>query len=84
MKQPNSYYRSLVTAPRAMRVLVGLALVVGGVFGFLPVLGFWMIPLGLLVVFFEVPWVRDFSRRIRRWWKAKRAKWRRSSPADDA
>ncbi|MDH3474825.1 MAG: hypothetical protein OEM59_14165 [Rhodospirillales bacterium] len=30
---------------------VGILLVVGGIFGFLPILGFWMIPLGLLVIF---------------------------------
>lgn len=71
MKAPNSYYRSAVTAPRALRVLVGFLLVVGGIFGFLPVLGFWMIPLGLLVVFFEVPWVRGLWRRSRAWWKEK-------------
>lgn len=84
MKPPNTYFRSVVTAPRALRVLLGLALIVGGVLGFLPVLGFWMIPLGLLVIFFEVPWVRGLWRRSRGWWKAKRARWRRSSPADGA
>ena len=53
--------------------LVGLALVVGGMLGFLPVLGFWMIPLGLVIMFFEVPWVRERWRQARAWWKAWRA-----------
>lgn len=84
MKRPNISYRSLITAPRALRVLAGLALIVGGALGFLPVLGFWMIPLGLLVIFFEVPWVRGLWRRSRGWWKAKREQRRRSSRADGA
>ncbi len=73
MKRPNHYYRMTVTAPRISRILVGLALVVGGMLGFLPVLGFWMIPLGILVMFFEVPWVRERWRQARAWWKAFRA-----------
>ncbi len=73
MKRPNSYYRSTVTAPRLLRIVLGLALVVGGLFGFLPVLGFWMIPLGLLIMFFEVPWVRERWRRARACWKGWRS-----------
>jgi hypothetical protein len=69
MKRPNHYYRLTVTAPRASRILIGLVLVLAGVFGFLPVLGFWMIPLGLLVMFFEVPWMRERWRRVRAWSK---------------
>jgi uncharacterized membrane protein len=69
MKRPNHYYRLTVTAPRASRILIGLVLVLAGVFGFLPVLGFWMIPLGLLVMFFEVPWMRERWRVVRAWSK---------------
>lgn len=72
MKRPSSRYRSILKAPRLPRLLVGLLLVIGGLLGFLPVLGFWMIPLGLLVIFFEVPWVRGLWRRGRLWWKEKR------------
>ena len=72
MKRPNNHYRAILTAPRVLRVLVGLLLVIGGVLGFLPVLGFWMIPLGLLVIFFDVPWVRGLWRGGRQWWKEKR------------
>lgn len=69
MKQPHRTYRKLLTAPRVARVAVGLALVAGGLFGFLPVLGFWMIPLGLVVILFEMPWIRHLWRRTRAWWK---------------
>lgn len=35
--------------PPGLRIILGLLLIVGGVFGFLPVLGFWMVPLGIAV-----------------------------------
>jgi len=53
---------------RAIRVILGLALIVGGVLGFLPVLGFWMIPLGLLVLSVDLPIVRRWRRRLELWW----------------
>ena len=33
-------------ASRIARMAIGVALVIGGLAGFLPILGFWMIPLG--------------------------------------
>jgi len=40
--------------PPGLRLVLGLMLMVGGVFGFLPVLGFWMIPLGLVIAGLDV------------------------------
>jgi len=40
------------------RTLLGLLFVIGGIFGFLPVLGFWMIPLGLTLIALDVPPMR--------------------------
>lgn len=56
----------------AVRVLIGSLLIVGGVLGFLPVLGFWMIPLGLLVLSHDIPFVRRRRRKLAVWW----ARWR--------
>src|SRR5262245_29263750 len=36
--------------PRGVRSFVGVLFVIGGVFGFLPVVGFWMIPAGLALI----------------------------------
>ena len=41
-----------------MRRTVGATLIIGGILGFLPILGFWMFPLGLLVLSDDIPWVR--------------------------
>jgi hypothetical protein len=72
LEKPNPYYRKVRAAPRVVRILAGVALVIGGIFGFLPVLGLWMIPLGLVVIFFDVPWVRARWLAFRNWWKERR------------
>lgn len=57
---------------RLSRIALGIALIVGGVLGFLPVLGFWMIPLGLLVLSYEFARVRRWRRRSIVWWERRR------------
>jgi hypothetical protein len=63
---------------RPARIAIGGGLVVLGFFGFLPVLGFWMVPLGLLVLSADVPQVRRFNRRltvkVRSWWTGRKSK----------
>jgi hypothetical protein len=51
-------------ASRFARLALGLVLIGGGFLGFLPILGFWMIPLGLLVLSFDLPQVRRWRRRF--------------------
>jgi len=48
--------------PPGARLVLGLLLIVGGVLGFLPVLGFWMIPLGIAVAALDV---KPVLRRLR-------------------
>lgn len=50
--------------PPGVRSLVGVACIAGGIFGFLPVLGFWMIPVGAALISLDFPPLR---RRLRRW-----------------
>lgn len=57
---------------RAARVAIGCLLIVFGLLGFLPVLGFWMIPLGLLVLSYEFAGVRRRRRRFVVWWERRR------------
>jgi hypothetical protein len=46
------------------RTILGVLLMIGGVFSFLPVLGIWMLPLGLIVLSIDFPMVRRFRRWI--------------------
>ena len=45
--------------PRGLRSVAGLLLICGGVVGFLPVLGFWMIPAGLAMIALDIPALRE-------------------------
>ena len=56
--------RFSLPASRIARTVIGVALIIGGVLGFLPVLGFWMIPLGLLILSVDFPLVRRWRRRF--------------------
>jgi hypothetical protein len=49
---------------RLLRILIGVVFVLLGFMGFLPVLGFWMIPLGLIVLSIDIPAVRRWRRRL--------------------
>jgi hypothetical protein len=53
------------------RILIGIALVILGLFGFLPILGFWMIPLGLVILSVDVAMIR----RLRRKWTVRLGGW---------
>ena len=57
---------------RLSRIALGIGLIVGGVLGFLPVLGFWMIPLGLLVLSYEFALIRRRRRRLIVWWERRK------------
>ncbi len=77
MDKPNSYYRRLRRGPLLVRLAIGLTLVAGGILGFLPILGFWMIPLGLAILFIDVPAVRRGASRVRAWARDRVDGWRR-------
>ncbi|WP_157019246.1 hypothetical protein [Mesorhizobium xinjiangense] len=62
---------------RGLRVGLGVMLIVLGIFGFLPVLGFWMIPLGLLVLSYEFHLVRRMRRRGIVHWERRKGRRKR-------
>ncbi len=67
------------------RMTVGVLLVIGGILGFLPILGFWMIPLGLLVLSHDLPSVRRWRRNITLKWngRGKKLEQTRQNRQDD-
>jgi len=62
-----------VSMPRSrpLRIALGGLLIVFGILGFLPILGFWMIPLGILVLSYEFAAVRRWRRRFVVWWQRR-------------
>jgi purine-cytosine permease-like protein len=57
---------------RGARIVIGMLLTLGGLLGFLPILGFWMIPLGLVVLSYEFAMIRRQRRRFVVWWERRR------------
>ena len=64
----------------AVRLLVALLLIVAGFFSFLPILGLWMLPLGLLFIAQDVPLLQKPLVRaltwVEAWWELLKVKWR--------
>ena len=56
---------------RWVRIPLGLLLIAGGVFSILPLLGIWMLPLGLLLIAYDVPFLRRPVGRFTIWSAAK-------------
>ena len=65
-------WRLKLPESRLLRVLIGVLLIMGGLLGFLPVLGFWMIPLGLLVLSHDSALVRRQRRKLAVWWAGRK------------
>ncbi len=63
---------------RPLRIALGVVLVLAGFVGFLPVLGFWMIPLGLMVLSVDLPLARRLRRRATIWWGRRYNRFRAS------
>lgn len=67
---------------RLIRIGLGITLVLaGGLFGWLPVLGYWMVPLGLLVLAADNAVIRRWNRRVVvavvSWWKGRKSRVKR-------
>jgi hypothetical protein len=60
---------------RWLRIPAGLLLTAGGVFWFLPIAGFWMLPIGLALLAEDVPPLRSLRRRTLDWIECHRPDW---------
>jgi hypothetical protein len=58
-----------VRSPNAalFRIPSGIVLIAAGCVGFLPILGFWMVPLGLAILAQDVPFLRPPLARAVAW-----------------
>ncbi len=57
---------------------LGVIMVVGGLCGFLPILGFWMLPVGLIFIGEDIPVVKRLTLRalgaLQGWWDGLRGR----------
>lgn len=61
-----------------VRLPLGVLLIVAGFLGFLPILGFWMVPLGLVLLSLDLTFLKRPVARLlvggERWWRQLRAR----------
>ena len=61
-----------------IRLPIGVAMVLGGLLGFLPILGFWMVPVGLILLGEDIPVLRRYTLRAlgaaQAWWDRRRGR----------
>ena len=62
---------------RWVRIPAGILLVLGGIFSILPVLGLWMLPVGLLLLAIDLAVLRGPVNRAVAWISRKWQVWRR-------
>ncbi len=72
-----------------VRIPLALLLVVGGIFSFLPVLGLWMLPLGLVLIAQDVPYLQKPMAQMlgwieRKWIARQQAKDKKTEKAEKA
>ena len=65
----------LKPSSRWVRIPSGALLIVGGVLSFLPVLGVWMLPLGLALLAEDVPALRSSRSKVLDWVERKKPQW---------
>ena len=59
------------------RILVSALLVLGSLLSFLPVLGVWMLPLGLIIIAQDLPFLQEPLVRAFKWIEAGWNRWQR-------
>lgn len=52
---------------RWVRIPMGILLILGGIFAILPFLGLWMLPLGLLLIAYDIPLLQKPIGRFTLW-----------------
>lgn len=67
-----------------VRIPVGIALMLGGIFSFLPVLGIWMLPLGAILIGEDIPPIRRATLWGLGWLQAKWDLWQAKREARKA
>lgn len=61
---------------RLVRIPIALLLIFGGIFSFLPILGVWMLPLGLLILALDIPPLQHPVVNVIEWAERKWKAWR--------
>jgi len=69
---------------RWVRIPAAVLLMAGGFLGFLPVLGVWMLPLGLVLLAEDLPPLRRAVDCVLEWLEQRRPRWFKQTDAEPA
>jgi len=75
--------RKLRELPHPWRMLSGVLLIIGGLVWFLPIVGIWMIPLGLWMLSKDFPWARRWHLNLVVWWRRFRTRFLRKNKTEE-
>lgn len=70
----------LKPSSRWVRLPAGMLLIFGGVLSFLPLLGVWMLPLGLALLAEDVPGLRTQRSKVLDWIERRKPHWLGADP----
>ncbi len=65
----------LQPSARWLRIPAGLLLIAGGFLSILPILGLWMLPLGIVLLAEDVPPLRRATDRVLAWIERRHPSW---------
>ncbi|GBR72019.1 hypothetical protein [Gluconobacter kanchanaburiensis] len=60
---------------RWVRIPAGVLFLLGGVLSILPVLGLWMLPVGVMLLSQDIPFFRRLQGRVLRWVERRHPDW---------
>jgi hypothetical protein len=66
LRQPSS---------RWVRIPAGLLLIIGSFLAILPIFGLWMLPLGMIMLAQDVPFIKALIDRLLAWVERKHPRW---------
>lgn len=65
-----------------VRIPAGLLLIAGGFLAILPVFGLWMLPLGIVLLAEDIPWLKHKTGRLLAWIERRHPTWLGPAEAD--
>lgn len=69
---------------KLVRIPLGILLIIGGIFSILPILGLWMLPLGLILIAQDIPFLEKPVAKMLGWMERKWLERQRSRQSRDA
>ena len=69
---------------RWIRIPAGVLLLAGGVLSILPILGLWMLPLGIVILAEDIAPLRTFTDQVLDWMERRKPHWLGLRPGEKA